>query len=503
MRARDPLVSGVKRTRLRDLHRLSVKRTLLLALVPAILLLMAGELWVTYQTAVGAANAAFDRSLFGAIKAIDANVSTRSGGIGVELPYRMLEFFQLTASGEVYYRVATEDGLAEIGSADLPRAPLPLRTGVPQFFDAVYFGERVRVGSYARPLARDSGVPAPQRPVTSQRIVIQVAEGVSSRVDFARRMLLDALSRDLLLLAVAAGLLAAALAWALRPLQRLRDEIGARDPQDLAPIDAGEVPADVRPLIEAINHHVRRNRQLVEERRRFIDDASHQLRTPLATLSTQLAFALRETEPARMRDALRALKAQLDETVRRTQQMLSLARADALEIEPEAIDANAFAEDLARPWWNAARDRGVDLGFEPADGTPRVLGHAGLLAEAMTNLLHNALAYTPAGGRVTVLVRADAGEVALHVIDDGPGIPAAERARAGERFFRASNVVGTGSGLGLAIVRSVAARMGGTLRVAEGADGRGCDAAIVLPRAGPDRDAGRPQRDAQGRLKAG
>ena len=123
--------------------------------------LVAGaEIWLTWRTVVDAANAAYDRSLLGAIKAMDANVSTASGGLSVELPYRMLEFFELTASGHVYYRVATEGGLVEIGNADLPPPPKALETGRPQFSDATYFDEPVRVGSYARAARQAAGRPA-------------------------------------------------------------------------------------------------------------------------------------------------------------------------------------------------------------------------------------------------------------------------------------------------------------------------------------------------------
>jgi two-component system sensor histidine kinase TctE len=139
-----------------------LRRTLLLVLLPGMLAVVGAELWLTWRTAVDAANAAYDRSLLGAIKSMDANISTASGGLGVELPYRLLEFFELTASGQVFYRVATEDGLVEIGNADLPPPRAPLVTGRPQFSDAVYFGEPVRVGTYARVLSEPlAGQPQP------------------------------------------------------------------------------------------------------------------------------------------------------------------------------------------------------------------------------------------------------------------------------------------------------------------------------------------------------
>ncbi len=456
-------------------HQFSLRRTLLLILFPGLLCVVGAELWLTWRTAVGAANAAYDRSLYGAIKAMDANISTASGGLGVELPYVMLEFFQLTASGRVYYRVATEHGLVEIGNADLPPPKSDLVTGWPQFSDAEYYGEPVRIGSYARvldpPLA---GQKAPQR------VVIQIAETLESRNEFTRTLVLQAVSRDLLLVVAASGLLALAVGWALRPLARLRDDVRSRPAQDLTPISSRGIPADVRPLVDAINHHVERNRQLAEARRRFVDDASHQLRTPLATMATQVAYALR-ADPAEQRIALMAIKAQLDETVRQTNQMLALARTDSADIVPEPVDASRLAEELTRQWWSEAREGGVDLGLEDSGPAVWVLAHSGLLKEAVSNLLHNAIRYTPRGGQVTVkLVRGDR-LATITVVDNGPGIPLDELQHAGKRFFRGSNTSQPGTGLGLAIVRSVAERLGGSLRLASGPHGRGLAASLDLP----------------------
>ncbi|WP_418315642.1 sensor histidine kinase [Piscinibacter sakaiensis] len=465
-------------------HQASLRRTLLLVLFPGLLALVGAELWLTWRTAEAAANAAYDRSLLGAIKAMDANISTASGGLSVELPYVMLEFFELTASGRVYYRVATEDGLVEIGNADLPEAPRALITGAPQFSDAVYYGDPIRIGSYARVL---------DRPLAGQanagRVVIQVAETIESRTDFTRSLVLQTVARDLLLIVAAAGLLALAVGWALRPLARLRSEVQSRPATDLTPISTRGIPADVQPLVEAINHHVERNRRSAEARRRFIDDASHQLRTPLATMATQVGYALR-ADPQQQRDALLAIRSQLDETVRQTNQMLALARSDSIDIAPEAVDAGRLIDEVTRQWWSEAREQGVDLGLESDEAGPvRILAQPGLVKEAFGNLLHNAIRYTPRGGHVTARLSVRDGFAMLAVLDDGPGIPPDEIDRAGERFFRASNVGKSGSGLGLAIVRSVAERLGGQLQLANRAEG-GLLAEMRLPLAGHSASEG-------------
>lgn len=461
---------------LQRLHALSLRRALLLLLVPGLLLVAAAEIWQTWRTAVDAANAAYDRSLLGAIKSIDANISTASGGLGVELPYRMLEFFELTASGHVYYRVATENGLVEIGNADLPLPQGVLVTGQPHFMDAVYFDEPVRVGAIARVLEQPLGGQA-----IGQRLVIQVAETLESRQAFTRALVLQAVARDVLLLGVATGLMVLAVGWALRPLVRLRSAVQARAVVDLTPVSTQGIPADVQPLVEAINFHIERNRQHTEARQRFVDDASHQLRTPLTTLATQVGFALREADPAKQREVLVAIKSQLEETVRQTNQMLALARVDSAELALEPINVNALAEEVTRAWWAQAREHQIDLGFEPAPAAQPVLGNAAMLKEALSNLLHNALRYCPPGAQVTVRVDYGAGACVLSVIDTGPGMVEQDLVRAGDRFFRGSKVSQPGSGLGLAIVRSIAERLGGRLSVEAGLNGQGLVVAVVLP----------------------
>lgn len=436
-------------------HRFSVRRTLLTLALPIMLVMVSIESALTWKTGLQAANAAYDRSLLGAIKAIDSNVSTDTG-LSVELPYRLLEFFELTASGQVFFRVSTDDGLVEIGNAGLPLPAQGLALGVPQFIDAEYFGEPVRVGALSRELD-------PERP--GRRLVIQVAESTTSRNEFSRGLLFQAIARDALTIVVVMATLALVIGWALQPLERLRREVEARSEDDLSPVDETQVPADAAPLVAAINHHLQRQRELIEGRRRFVDDASHQLRTPLATLSTQVGYALREQDPARVSEALAALKSQIEDTVRRTNQMLALARADTAEVQMEPLELNALAERCARESWPAARAAGVDLGLEPAPEPLTVLGHAGQLREALLNLLDNSLRYVQPGGQVTVQVFADAEGACIRVVDDGPGIPAAERPRAGERFFRGSNVEQPGSGLGLAIVRAVMQRHHGRLEI--------------------------------------
>ena len=455
----------------------SIKRTVLTLLLPTLTLITGLELVTANRTATDAANSAYDRSLLGAIKALDANISTPGGGLAVETPYTLFEFFEMTASGQVFFRVASEDRLVEIGSADLPPPPRPLQTGKPQFYDAVYFGQKVRVGAYARELKQPAAADRPSR----HRVVIQVAETLGSRQEFIRVLLLAAVQRDLLLLLVAGGMLALVLFMTLRPLTALRNAVSARSDHDMTPIDTSSVPADVRPLVAAINLHMARNREFMEGRRRFVDDASHQLRTPLATLRTQLDYALRESDPRNVSDALDAVSRQLDDATHRTNQMLALAKADAAELEMGRVDLAQLAEQAARDVVLAAREKRIDLAYSEPERALVMRGHAGLLSEALLNLLHNAIRYAPERGHVSLSLACRDDRAVFSVMDDGPGVPAGQLPQLGGRFFRASNSASGGSGLGLAIARAVAERHGGALVLVNLDGGAGFCASLVLP----------------------
>jgi two-component system sensor histidine kinase TctE len=455
-----------------DFTRGSLRARLLALLLPALALLSAVGWWFTRHDAVAASNAAYDRSLLGAIKALELNVSTASGGLAVELPYRLFEFFELTASGNVHFRIASADGLVEIGSPDLPPPPQPLRTGEPQFYDASYFGEALRLGALKRPLAQPGG--------EVQEIVIQVAESTVSRQRFTDAFVRRALQRDLLLLALLVAAVVAVSTVVLRPLARLAADTRGRAADDLAPLDATGLPADLQPLVDAVNQQLARTAQLMDQRRRFVDDASHQLRTPLTTLRAQLDYALREPDAARSRAALEALSAELDQAIRATQQLLALARSDAAATRQDEIELGALAREVALPLLPLARQRGIDLGLDVPPGPLAVLGDRALLHEALANLAHNAIAHGREGGAVTIEAAADALGASLAVIDDGPGLAPEVSDRVGERFAKGRG--SRGSGLGLAIAQTVIERQGGRLRLDPRDDGPGLRAMLWWPR---------------------
>ena len=456
------------------LRRASLWRLLAMLLLPLLALVTGVELWMTRHDALEAANAAYDRSLLGALKSIDANISTASGGLSAELPYSMLEFFELTASGNVYFRVASSDGLVELGNADLPLPAGELEPGVPQFYDATYFGESVRLAAYRRALHRAE---------PASTVLVQVAESTRPREGFTARFVRRAVQRDALVLALMVLGTAALLAVALRPLARLAREVQARNGDDMTPLASSDLPADIRPLVDAVNQQMARTQDLVAQQRQFLDDASHQLRTHLTTLQMQIDYARREGDTTQVQHTLAAIGGEIARATRSTQQLLALGRSDTAAVELTPFDLAALLRTVALELLPQARAKQIDFGIHtPAAGIEAV-GDSGLLREALTNLAANAIAYTPAQGTVTVSAAGDSLGWSISVEDNGPGLPTEERDALGQRYRRGSQATAGGSGLGLAIARSIAERHRGSLRLQARAEGPGLLAILWWPRA--------------------
>lgn len=408
---------------------------------------------IHYVRTLALANEAYDRTLLGSALAMAEQVSEQDGHLGVDVPDAALEMLESRAQDRIFYRIGClQPPTAVTGYDDLPAPPASGPGDGPVFFDASYRGEPVRFVALRRPL---------YMPHPCGQLLIQVGETLGARQALSRRVLLDAGALQLTLVAVAALLIALGVHRGLLPLKRIRDEIRARGQADLTPIQLEGVPREVVPLIEAINLHTEHQRRLNEAHRQFIADASHQLKTPLAVLKAQAAQALAQQDAQTMRAIVQEIHDSTDATSRMVHQLLALARSDpAATAAQEAVElvelARAVCFDLLTP----ALARGIELGFD-GEAPITVPGQPLLLRELIANLVDNAIRYTPVGGQVAVTVRRDgAGRACLEVLDDGPGVPAAERAAVFERFYRLHGSGAEGCGLGLAIVRQIADRHG-------------------------------------------
>jgi len=277
----------------------------------------------------------------------------------------------------------------------------------------------------------------------------------------------------------------------LVPLEDLSAEIRARSARDLHPIDPAQAPEEARPLVSALNQLFGQVAAASSNQQRFLANAAHQLRTPLAGLQAHTEIALAQGVPGEIRAQLEQVHRATIRTARLANQLLALARAEPGGFRPGSfatVNLRAVVEDAADEWVHRAMAKEIDLGFDLADA--KVAGDAVLLREALGNLLHNALEYSAAGGRVTIRTGMRDAEASLggprnrqaflEVEDDGPGIPPAEREQVLERFYRVAGTAGTGSGLGLAIVREIAVAHGAQLEIGAGEGGRGCKVGLTF-----------------------
>jgi len=403
-----------------------------------------------------------DRVLGGALGAIAETVQVERGEVTLDLPPAAFGMLENSERDNVYYRIAVGDELLT-GYADLPAPDLAsLSTEEPRFRYAEYRGQRIRIGEVRRDLPR---VQAP--------VVVQVAETLDNRNALRQRLMTALLLGEVVLVGFALALIRPALGWSLRPLAELRAAIEARDTRaapDLSPLRTGPLPAELQPLSRSFDRLLARLDDATSAMRRFTADASHQMRTPLSVLKVQVALARRGSD-----EALREIDEATDRLERLLTQLLTLARADEAGTLPplEQVDLVEVSRRAISRRIRQAIEADVELLLDSDEKAQfSVLGHRSLVYEMLSNLVDNAIRYNRPGGKVTVALRKDASGTQLIVSDDGPGIPAAQRAQAMARFARLQGENGPpGSGLGLAIVQSSAERLGANLKLEDAGPG--------------------------------
>jgi signal transduction histidine kinase len=313
---------------------------------------------------------------------------------------------------------------------------------------------------------------------------IQVAQSTAVRTELAAAAALRLLVPILAVLPLLAGLVWLILDRGLAPLARLARAVGARSPTSLDPLPAERLPGEVRPLVDALNGLLARLGEAFAVQRRFAADAAHELRTPLTALTMQIQLAERAGSDADRAAAFAKLKDGVKRASRLVQQLLALAR-----LEPEASETpfapvalDVLVESVVAELAPIAAQHPVALALGRVEPVTAA-GNEEALRLLLVNLVDNAIRYVPAGGRIEVRAFAHGGDAVVEVADDGPGIPADERARVFDRFYRVPGTDVPGSGLGLAIARQVATLHHGRIELADGLDGRGLTARVVLPAA--------------------
>jgi two-component system, OmpR family, sensor histidine kinase TctE len=456
----------------------SLRRRLALGLTLAAALIGVVALVDTWAEAVRTAQGLSDRVLEGSALAIAERVTVdEGGGLEVDIPFAALEMLASAAEDQVFYRVDAPAGTFLTGY-DALTVLVPGEDGV-AFADGRFGAVPIRSATLLRQISTGAD---------SVAFTVTVAESTRARSALARQILIRSAVRILVLIGCIVAIVWGAVTLAFRPLDRLGAAIAERTPDDLRPLQA-QVPLEAAPLAGAINSFMARLEGAVAALRHFTGNASHQLRTPLATLRTQLALARRAGDRVPRDAALDKAEAALVRAERVLAQLLALARVDAaatgLALVP--LDLAALAREVTGEALPAATEAGIDLGYE-GDAQAKVLADPVLAAELLRNLVDNALRYAGQGAVVTVRVARDRAAVVLQVEDDGPGLPpdrlaALQAASRPKRMAPATGAVsGTGgSGLGLAIVAEIAALFGAYCSFGPGTAGRGLSVSCRFP----------------------
>lgn len=433
-----------------------------------------------YRQAWSAVTIAYDRTLLASAKSIGEALDVVGEGaqftLKASVPYAALEAFEADNRSRFAYRVSTRDGRHVDGFEDLPfwTGTLPDKgayAALVDFYDASFRGSPVRMAVLLQPVASAAGM---------TMAVIQVAETMELRQTLARQVLVDTVWRQGVLAVVVAAVVFLVVQFATRPVRELVREIEQRGEHDLQPLQTSTNLRELRPLIDATNLHVRRLEQVLGAQRRFVRDASHQLRTPLAVLKTQVQAALAHgTDP---RAALGEINGTVDRATRLANQMLALAKVEQVRQDsaPTPLDWAPIARDIALDLAPLVADKKLDFEIQTAPAV--VVAHAWMLRELTRNLLHNALRHSPPGGRLAVTLWANEASAILRVDDSGPGVAPDMVGRLFQPF--AAGGANGGTGLGLAICHEIVTHLGGRIGLTNlGQEGQvlGARAEAVLP----------------------
>ncbi|MCL4183049.1 MAG: sensor histidine kinase N-terminal domain-containing protein [Burkholderiaceae bacterium] len=432
-----------------------------------LLLLWPLSVAVTFLVARSLADVPFDRSLVDRATMLAEHLRIVASAPRAEpLANTASHLLHSDDGGRVFFQVLDVDGQRLAGEADFPR---------PGLYDFPEAGRvKLRNAALRRDDLRVAYTYVPKSGATTegsgQWMLIQVGETLERRTTLANEIIKGVIFPQFLILPLVLVLLWFGLSRGLAPLKLMQQRIRERRPDDLSPVDPREVPEEVAPLVQAFNELLLRQARSLDAQKRFIADAAHQMKTPLAGLRTQAELAMRDTDPKQLQRSLAQLVHSASRTAHLISQLLALARTenlrDAVVLQP--IDLCPLACAVASDWADQALTRRIDFGVEYGDDSTRIAGHPILLRELINNLIDNALRYTPEQGMVTVRTRTTPDEIVLEVEDDGSGIPAPERALVFERFYRVPGAQGDGSGLGLPIVREIAVQHGAQVEIHDG-----------------------------------
>lgn len=457
---------------------LLVRRKLLVWLLSPLVLLLVVDGLASYYVAEHFSSVAYDRTLAERARSLLLRVREVDGQMQLAVSQSAEQVLLEDPEDRLFFRVLREtDRLAP----DETFIPLPtgltLQSNQPAFFDAVVAAEPVRVVVLQGPYESKANSAG------HKEVRILLAETLNKRRVLFQESLAGVVMPQLLIVILVGSLVWLGVVRGLAPLRMLERSIASRSHLDLSPVLVDGVPGRVRPLVDEINALMARLSEVLEFQNRFIADAAHQLRTPVAGLKAQIEIVLRESDPERIKYSMNQIYLGMTRLSRLVTQLLSLARNEPNAIrnlQLELLDLNRLVFEATMEWVPEALRKGIDLGFDGDDKPILINGDAVRLKELINNLFDNAIRYTPDNGRVTARVLQDP-HPAFALSDDGPAIPIEERQRVFERFHRLLGSNTEGSGLGLAIVNEIAKIHGAHVNLMEDRDGVGNTFVVDFP----------------------
>jgi two-component system sensor histidine kinase TctE len=436
----------------------SISRQLVLWLaVPLMLLALCGAL-LHYFNNVAPSVISRDQRLREASNALMARIEVKDGQIRLDTAASGKA--PLPSADSVTYAVRDARGHLLLGDAQLPA--VSIADASDQVFALARVGHR-NVRTLTSRFDTAAGV-----------LLLSTADVRASNEPAARFGLMSTLLWDFVQLDLTLVLVWVGIQLGLRPIKKLRDEIGRRSALDLHPIDESFVPREIAPVVVTLNRLFEMLRTSVQAQRQFIANTAHQLRTPITGMQAQLELLAAEPAAAPIKHRLATLQEAIRRLSHSANQLLSLARADPtvnITAKNERVALDAIVGEVVAKFFDRALASEIDLGAEVQHAS--MMADSSLLDDLLSNLVDNALKYTPPGGTVTVSAGELHGKPFVAVEDTGRGIPPGERQHVRQRFYRLPDSPGHGSGLGLAIVEEIARLYEGTLTIEAGPNGIG------------------------------
>lgn len=451
------------------LSGLAIRHQLLIwVLVPLFSLCALSSLFA-YNLASRYATEWHDSYLLNSADSIAARLYRNEEGIALaDIPSAAKAVLKHNGLDTFYFQIVDSSGHRLMGDAILP-LPQDLSSPGAKF---KYFKMEGRVLRMCR-------IPVNLGP-TSNGIWVQVAESTNSKKRLLNQILFSIMTPQLALVALASLSVWLGIKYGLLPLDKLGARLKSKRPSDLTPVEIGKVPAELQPVLGELNLLLVATGKFVKAQRDFTGNAAHQLRTPITALITYVECAQKLNRDSEVAAVLSHIESAADRTSHIVSRLLSLARSEGKVLEMEPVDLIAILTDVGGLLVPQGLKKNLELSFDMPNEGLFVMANRGDLEELVSNLVENAITYTPAGGTINIEASGDATHVVLIVEDDGPGIPDEEKGKIFERFYRATGASSTGCGLGLSIVAEVAKTLNTTVTVSDGTKG-GAKFTVTFP----------------------